>query len=76
MNQKNDRIRKFLVENRPDLVVLNSSGGQATRATFNLVEKNLMREVEEECRRRDAARRDGRIDGLAYADDDDEVRTD
>ncbi len=72
MNQKNDRIRKFLVENRPDLIVLNSSGASATRSTCILVEKNILKEVEEEIKRRDAARRDGRIDGLNYADEDEE----
>lgn len=72
MNQKNDRIRKFLVENRPDLIVLNASGASATRSTCIMVEKNILKEVEEEIKRRDYARRDGRIDGLQYADDEEE----
>lgn len=73
MNQKNDRIKKFLVENRPDLVVINASGASASRSTCLTVEKNILKEVEEEIRRRDIVRREGRIDGVAYADDDEEI---
>jgi transcription elongation factor SPT6 len=70
LNQKSQRIRRFLVENKPDLIVVNASGGAASRSTCTLVEKNILREVEEEVKRRDAARRESRLEGITYADDD------
>lgn len=48
MNQKAQRIKKFILENKPDLIVLNSSGGAATRSTCVLIEKNILREIEED----------------------------
>jgi len=53
MNQKTQRIKKFILENKPDLIVLNSSGGAATRSTCVLIEKSILREVEEELRSQD-----------------------
>ena len=72
LNQKDERIKRFLVENRPDLVVINASGAGAARSTAIVVEKNILKEVEEEVRRRDQARREGRMEGVAYVDDDEE----
>lgn len=72
MNQKDDRIKRFLVENRPDLVVINASGAGAARSTAITVERSILKEVEEEVRRRDLARREGRMEGVSYADDDEE----
>jgi methylase of polypeptide subunit release factors len=36
------------------------------------VEKAILKEVEEEVKRRDFARREGRMEGVSYADDEDE----
>lgn len=47
MNQKAERIKKFILENKPDLIVLNSSGGAATRSTCVLIEKDIIKQVEE-----------------------------
>jgi hypothetical protein len=72
MNQKDDRIKRFLIENRPDLVVINASGAGASRSTAIVIEKSILKEVEEEVKRREFARREGRMEGVAYADDDEE----
>lgn len=48
MNQKVQRIKQFLIENRPDLIVINSSGGMASRSLSITIEKSILREVEEQ----------------------------
>ena len=47
-SQKPSRIKSFLLQNRPDLVVLNASGGFASRGTLTLLEKTLLGEVQQE----------------------------
>jgi transcription elongation factor SPT6 len=46
-SQKMDRIKQFIVANRPDLIVLNASGGFASRTLSMHIEKNILREVGE-----------------------------
>lgn len=72
LNQKDERIKRFLIENRPDLIVINASGAGAARSTAVGIEKSILKEVEEEIKKRDFARREGRMEGVSYADDEDE----
>eukprot|EP01034_Spumella_vulgaris_P023707 gene23707-29953_t len=46
-SQKMDRIKQFIVANKPDLIVLNASGGYSSRTLSMHIEKNILREVGE-----------------------------
>lgn len=75
-SQKSTKIRDFLLQNRPDLVVLNSSGGQASRGTVMLLEKSLLAEVQREIELLSEQRRAERQgSGLSDDEDDSELVT-
>lgn len=45
LSSKKQILTNFMLECQPDLIVINSSGGFASRSTLNLIEKELIREV-------------------------------
>lgn len=74
-SQKPSRIKSFLLQNRPDLVVLNASGGFASRGTLTLLEKTLLGEVQQELLLQAELHRADRR-GAPQDDDDDDDRMD
>lgn len=46
-NQKRAKIKQFILEYKPNTIVINSSGGNASRSTLLLIEKELLREVQQ-----------------------------
>jgi hypothetical protein len=55
------------------LIVLNSSGGAASRSTAMLIQKEILKAVEEEIVKKQQKLRELRLQGLTYADDEDEA---
>mmetsp|Transcript_22708 Transcript_22708/g.37888 ORF Transcript_22708/g.37888 Transcript_22708/m.37888 type:complete len:2014 (+) Transcript_22708:62-6103(+) len=76
LSLKNDRIKQFIVDHRPDVIVLNASGASASRSTCMTIEKHLLREVEEHIKELDVQRREMRLErvggGISYEDDEDD----
>ena len=75
-SQKPSRIKSFLLLHRPDLVVLNASGGFASRGTLTLLEKSLLAEVQAELLLQAELQRADRRGAGAVQDDDDEDQND
>jgi hypothetical protein len=74
-SQKGSRIKDFLLQNRPDLIVLNSSGGFASKSTHMLIEKNLIGEVQRELELQAEQRRAERPPELSDEDEDEDERS-
>ena len=70
-SQKASKIKAFLLQTRPDLIVLNSSGGFASRSTQNLLEKTLLNEIQQELQLQAELLRADRIGGALSDDEDD-----
>ena len=70
MAQKSCKIRDFLLQNRPDVVVINSSGGHNSRSTFIEVEKTILPEVIEIVNK--SKNRENRFSSRDVDDDDDD----
>lgn len=43
--QKRERIRSFLYENRPNVIVINASGGETSRSMANMIRNYLLSEI-------------------------------
>jgi hypothetical protein len=63
--QKRERLGSFLRDHRPDVVVLNASGGDNSRALLNMLEKHLFFEVADALEQAEADR--------GYDSEDDEI---
>lgn len=78
LNTKGERLRSFILEHLPDVIVLNASGGMASRGTESMLAKNTLREVERtlEVKRRERKQlrehKFGRYDDDEEDDDDDD----
>jgi len=44
-NKNRERVRMFLKANRPEVVVVNSSGGNASRGMYNMIKRSLLNEI-------------------------------
>lgn len=75
-SQKPSRIKSFLLLHRPDLVVINGSGGFASRGTLTLLEKTLLGEVQAELLLQAELQRADRRGAAADQDDDDDDQND
>ena len=46
-NQKKEKIKSFMIEYQPEVIVINASAGQVAKQIAMLIEKELIREVQE-----------------------------
>lgn len=70
---KNEKIRDFLFENQPELIVFNASGGTAVRMTVQTLESGLLDEVREMIKQaREREREKVNVYGESVYFDDDE----
>jgi transcriptional accessory protein Tex/SPT6 len=79
MGQKKDKIKAFLYDNRPELVVINSSAASLGREISGLVGKQILEEITETIEldrqlRRSQSNRDGFDDNNEEEDEEDDER--
>jgi transcriptional accessory protein Tex/SPT6 len=72
MGQKKDKIKAFLYDNRPDLVVINSGGGGLSREIHRLIMKEILDEISETVELDRQLRRSQASQGILDLDEEDE----
>jgi hypothetical protein len=44
--QKRDVLKRFISDNKPEIIILNSSGGMNSKRTMELIERELVPEID------------------------------
>ena len=70
-SRKVEMLTAFVKANRPDVIVVNAGGGNASKSTVFLFEKTLLNEIKDSIKEEAAERRNA-VDDYYGADDDEE----
>ena len=72
-NQGRDKVKEFLKRHKPEVVVVNASGGQQSKTMLDSIKRYLLPDISREMQQEQRDRREERLlSGHGFADDDDE----